>query len=294
MLIAVAIGAGVAAAALLAWGHFEAGWVRFEVAECPLEQLPPELAGLRIVHLSDFHLGFPSRGAGAVRRAVAWAAERRPDMTLVSGDLLSHRRGEPLLRELVAQLPNCYAVLGNHDYAESNDPFSRPSPVGDLAPATLLLDDAATLELRGRLVQVVGVDPRSYRRGRSRPERRVDPDADLRILLCHFPDVVRYVPAGVFDLILTGHLHAGQIAVPVPGRRIPLAHPTWRHLRGFYDAPGTLMHVSAGLGTTFVPFRFLARPEATELVLVQPGAGPRPQARSVPQRSGRTPPRSAS
>lgn len=271
MLIALAIGAGIVAG-LLAWGHFEAGWVRFDVVECPLEGLPPELAGLRIVHLSDFHLGFPSRGVGAARRAAAWAEERKPDLTLVSGDLLSRRRGEPLLRELVARLPNCYAVLGNHDFAQSNDPFSRPSPVGDLSPATLLLDDETTLDVRGRRVQIVGVDPRTYRRGRSRPEQRADPDADLRILLCHFPNVVRHLPAGAFDLVLTGHLHAGQIALPLPGRRIPLAHPTWRHLRGFHEQAGTLMHVSAGLGTTFVPFRFLARPEATELVLVQSSA----------------------
>jgi predicted MPP superfamily phosphohydrolase len=86
--------------------------------------------------------------------------------------------------------------------------------------------------------------------------------------------------------VLTGHLHAGQIALPLPGRRIPLAHPTWRHLRGFYDDHGTLMHVSAGLGTTFVPFRFLARPEATELVLAPRGRASTAQARSVPQRSG--------
>jgi predicted MPP superfamily phosphohydrolase len=273
MLTAIAIGAGAVAAAALAWGHFEAGWARFETLDCPLDGLPPELAGLRIVHLSDFHLGFPSRGSKAVREAVEWARKLEPDLTLVSGDLLSSPRGEPLLRELVAQLPNCYAVLGNHDFADSNDPFSRPSAVSDLVPATLLLDDEVTLDIRGRRVQIVGVDPRTYRRGRSHPSRRADPDADLRILLCHFPNVVRYLRPGVFDLILSGHLHAGQIALPLPGRRIPLSHPTWRHLRGFLSAGGAVMHVSAGLGTTFVPFRFLARPEATQLVLVESGRG---------------------
>jgi predicted MPP superfamily phosphohydrolase len=273
MLTAIAIAAGAVAVGLLAWGHFEAGWVRFETVDCPLERLPPELAGLRIVHLSDFHLGFPSRGVAGVRRAVAWARELEPDLTLVSGDLLSNERGEPLLRELIAELPNCFAVLGNHDFAESNDPFSRPSGVGDLGPATLLLDGEVTLELRGRRVQIVGVDPRTYRRGQSHPSRRADPDADLRILLCHFPNVLRYLRPGVFDLILAGHLHAGQIALPLPGRRIPLAHPTWRHVRGFRAHGGAVMHVSAGLGTTFVPFRLLARPEATQLVLVQSGRG---------------------
>jgi uncharacterized protein len=267
MAISVAAGIGAAAAAGLAWGHFEAGWVRLDRLACPISGLPPELGGLRIVHLSDFHLGVPSRGEHAVRRAVAWAAQAEPDLVLVSGDLLSRRRGEPLLHELMSSLSNCYAVLGNHDFGRSRDPFADREAVVDLRDATLLLDDSRSVDLRGRHVQIVGVDPRSYRRGRSRPWRLADPDADLRILLCHFPNVLDRLPPETFDLVLAGHLHAGQITLPVPNRRIPLAHPRWRYLHGFYERDGALMHVSAGLGTTFVPFRFLARPEATELVL---------------------------
>jgi predicted MPP superfamily phosphohydrolase len=265
----ISIGGGAAALGALAWGHFEAGWVRLETLECPLERLPPELAGVRIAHLSDFHLGFPSRGEQAVLRAVEWVSSREPDLVVVTGDLVSRRRGEPRLRELLAQLSNCYAVLGNHDFAETKDPFATHSPISDLKPATLLLDEATTLELRGRRVQIVGVDPRSYRRGLAQPERLADPEADLRILLCHFPNVVDRLPKGVFDLVLSGHLHAGQITLPLPGRRIPLAHPHWRYFHGLYRRNGSTLHVSAGLGTTFVPFRFLARPEATELVLVE-------------------------
>ena len=61
----------------------------------------------------------------------------------------------------------------------------------------------------------------------------------------------------------------GQICVPWPGGRLRLAHIRWTYVRGLYPRPGGVMHLSAGLGTTFVPFRFLARPEATELVLVE-------------------------
>jgi uncharacterized protein len=267
MLTAIAIGAAGVAAAGLGWGHFEAGWVRLETLECGIRRLPRELEGLRITHLSDFHLGVPSRGVTAVRRSVEWAASRTPDLVLVSGDLLSRGRGEPLLRELIAKLPRCYLVLGNHDFAETKDPLATESPVNDLEPATLLLDEARTIELRGRRVQIVGVDPRSYRRGQARPDRLADAAADLRILLCHFPNVIDRLPSGAFDLVLSGHLHAGQITLPVPGRRIPLAHPRWRYFRGLYERPGGVLHVSAGLGTTFVPLRFLARPEATELML---------------------------
>ena len=258
---------GAAAAAGLAWGHFEAGWVRLEVLPCPLRRLPPELEGLRIAHLSDFHLGLPSRGAVAVERAVEWVEARQPELTLISGDLLSRPAGEEQLRALVARLPNCFAVLGNHDYNTSRDPFSEDAAVEDLAPATLLSDDARTIELRGRRVQIVGVDPRTFRRRLQRPERLADPDADLRILLCHFPDVIDRLPEGVFDLVLAGHLHGGQICLPWPGGRLRLAHIRWNYIRGLYPRPAGTLHLSGGLGTTFVPFRFLARPEATELVL---------------------------
>jgi predicted MPP superfamily phosphohydrolase len=241
--------------------------VRLETVDVPLRRLPPELDGLRIAHLSDFHLGLPSRGARAVRQAVDWVAERQPELTVVSGDLVSRKRGEPRLREYLARLPDCYAVLGNHDYAVSRDPFSQVVELRDLSPARLLIDEAETIELRGRKVQIVGVDPRSYRSGRARPERYADADADLRILLCHFPQVIDRLEPGVFDLVLAGHLHAGQICVPYPGGKLRLAHIRWTYVEGVYERPGGVLHLSAGLGTTFVPFRFFARPAAYELRL---------------------------
>jgi uncharacterized protein len=235
-----------------------------------LPRLPRELDGLRVAHLSDFHLGVPSRGERAVEEAVDWVEERRPDLTVITGDLLSRRSGELRLRELLARLPNCFAVFGNHDYAITKDPFAQRVELAELAPARLLADEAETLELRGRRVQVVGVDPRSYRRGRPRPERLADPDAVLRIILCHFPQLIDRLEPGVFDLVLAGHLHAGQICIPYPGGRLRLAHVRWTYVEGLYERPGGVLHLSAGLGTTFVPFRFFARPAAYELVLHSP------------------------
>jgi predicted MPP superfamily phosphohydrolase len=258
---------GAAAAVPLAWGHFEAGWLRTRSLEVPLDGLPPELGGLRVVHLSDFHLGMPSRGARAVERAVEWAAERRPDLVVITGDLLSRPRGEPRLRALLERLPSCYAVLGNHDYAHSRDPFSKPAVVRDLAPATLLADDARTIEVRARRVQVVGVSPLTFWQGRARPDELADPAADLRILLCHYPRVVDRVAPGLFQLVLAGHLHAGQISLPYGAGRLRLAHLAGPYHQGLYRTPGGVLHLSPGLGTTFVPVRFFARPEATELVL---------------------------
>jgi hypothetical protein len=264
----IAWSAASAAAAGIAWGHFEAGWLRTRAVPCPIDVLPTELEGLRIAHLSDFHLGVPSRGSRAVEGAVEWVEARQPDLVCISGDLLSRPGGEARLRSLVARLPApTYAVLGNHDYAASRDPFSSPSAVVDLAPATLLADGAAEVELRGRRVQIVGVDPRTYWFRRARPERLADPETDLRILLCHYPGVVDKLAPGAFHLILAGHLHSGQICIPYGFGKLRLAHLRPRYYEGVFRRPGGTLHVSPGLGTTFVPFRFAARPEATELLL---------------------------
>jgi predicted MPP superfamily phosphohydrolase len=252
----------------LAWGLYEAGWVRFAELDLPLAGLPPELVGLRIAHLSDFHLGVPSPGTRAVERAVDWVVERQPDLVLVTGDLLARLAGAARLRKLIERLPPVYAVLGNHDYADSRDPFSKPVGEVDLGRGTLLADEAVTVELRGRRVQIVGVDPRTYMRLDARPWALADPTADLRILLCHFPRVVDRLPEGAFDLVLAGHTHDGQISLPYPGGKLRLAHPRVPYNHGVYRRPAATLHVSSGLGTTFVPLRFFARPEVTELGLV--------------------------
>ena len=253
----------------LGWGLFEAQWVRYRILDLQIPGLPAELDGLRIAHLSDFHLGVASPGVGAVARACAWARDRQPDLTVVTGDLLTHPRGEPLLRELVQLLPPpTFAILGNHDLAISRDPQAKRSELADLEPATLLRDDGRLLDLHGRSVWVAGTDARLVVRGRL----RTDPNAlarhaDLRILLCHYPNVVDRLQPDRFDLVLAGHMHDGQIALPYPGGKVRFAHLSARYAKGVYRRPAAVMHVSPGLGTTFVPFRFAARPEATELVL---------------------------
>ena len=258
VLIVVLVPIGLVLAAL-AWGWFEAGWVRFRTVYVRVAGLPANLDGLRIVHLSDLHLGVASRGVRAVERAADWAAARRPDLTLVTGDLVARPGGEERLDRVMERLPNALAILGNHDLAESRDPFSRPVR---LERPELLVDNGRELVIRGCRVWVAGFDPLS--RGH---EPDLAQDADLSILLSHFPNAFDRIRPGSFDLVLAGHMHDGQICLPYPGGKIRLAHPAARYVRGLYEHGGTTLHVSPGLGTTFVPFRFFARPEATELVL---------------------------
>ncbi len=238
----------------------------------PLPGLAGALDGLRVLHLSDLHLGTISLGARALRKAVAWADEERPDLVAITGDLVTRARGRRALEDALGRLRprlGTFAVLGNHDVDDSRDPFRRPADLSDLAvPGTRLLrDDEAVVEVGGARVQIVGVDPSSYRRGGSRPAARADRDADLRILLCHYPDIVRRVPEGLFELVLAGHFHGGQLAVPSPWGRIRLKDLRATYWEGLFDTPAGALHVSRGLGTSFVPFRLWSRPEATLLTL---------------------------
>jgi uncharacterized protein len=241
--------------------------VRLRAVELRIDNLPVELDGVRIAHLSDFHLGLPSLGERASARAVAWVAERRPDLVCITGDLVSRRRGEKRLAQLLERLPEeTYVVLGNHDFAISRDPFSQPVQLVELSRGRLLSDESVEADVRGVRVEIAGVDPRSWIEKRASGFEPAD--APLRLLLCHFPRVLDRVDDGRWHLILSGHLHAGQIVLPYGRRnRLLLAHPRSDYRRGVYRRGRTAMHVSPGLGTTFVPFRFFARPEATELVL---------------------------
>ena len=195
---------------------------------------------------------------------------------MITGDLLSARRGLPALKSFVARVASRHgvvAVLGNHDVASTRDPFSRAVKLepDDVAGMRLLDDEALVFEHDGAAIRVAGVDALSYLYG------RVDVPAlsgqeDLCILLSHYPTVVSRTPPRAFDLILAGHMHGGQICIPLPGRKLRLAHPNAPYPEGVYavhQGESTLV-VSRGLGTTFVPFRLFARPELTELVLRAP------------------------
>ena len=224
--------------------------------ELPVDGLPAELEGLRIAHLSDFHLGRPSRGVVAVRKAVTWVREQEPDLVVVTGDLLSHPRGRTLLDDVLRGL-DAFAVLGNHDVGVTRDPLSQPAELSGL-PATLLVDESRALEVRGVGVQIAGAGPHAWG-----PRPKADLDTDLRILLSHYPTL----SVGGYQLVLSGHMHAGQIVVPYPGGKVRLAHLRSHLTEGVFRERGVTLHVSPGLGTSLVPFRFFARPEVTELVL---------------------------
>jgi uncharacterized protein len=267
MLLWIVVAVAAVAAAVLAWGLFEAQWVDLVERDLPVRGLHPDLDGLRVLHISDFHLGTLSLNGRALRKAVDWATRRDLDLVAVTGDLVSRRRGVRTLTHELGRLHprhGTFAILGNHDIASTRDPFSRPADLTELREATLLEHGSETVRIGDRTVQVAGGDPARFQEPHG---PLVDPDADFRILLGHFPDVVKWLLPGEFHVILVGHLHGGQICLPTPRGKIRLEHLRAAYWEGVFELPVGTLHVSRGLGTSFVPFRFLARPEATLLVL---------------------------
>ena len=206
------------------------------------------------------------RARGRARGRLGRGAPARPRL----------RHGRPALAparraELLGLLARLAASVRRARQPRLRD-LARPVLAAGRARPARARDDAARhgveiVELRGKRIELAGVDPRSWL-AEARAATSRDSDADLRILLCHFPRALDRVPEGRWDLILAGHLHAGQIVLPYGFGKLLLAHPRAPlPERASSQRGGTTMHVSPGLGTTFVPFRFFARPEATELVL---------------------------
>jgi predicted MPP superfamily phosphohydrolase len=266
---AAALAAG---GALAAWGLFEAQWLETREVEVPVSGLPPQLEGLTILHLSDFHAGSPSFNLRTLRKAVAFGVQCQPDLVAITGDIVAHRRAERSVIEQLSRLDpplGMYAALGNHDTGSTRDPFSRGFVIEDWggAKVTLLRDRAVPVEVDGVRIEIAGMDPDPWLAGAAEPAGLFEHEDSFKILLAHFPDAVDDLPPGLCGLVLSGHLHGGQICLPGPGGKLRLSHTDWRYLEGVYRVNGTTLVVSRGTGTTLVPVRLMARPEVACLRL---------------------------
>ncbi len=239
-----------------------------------LSGMPAALDGFRVLHASDLHLGSPSLNGLATRRSIAIARSARPDLVCVSGDLRSRASGELGLRcaldEFAALAPHgCFAVRGNHDVGKSRDPFCDGTELHDLegCTAVLLRDQDAVMEVGGARVRIVGAEPRKD--GALPPELIArPPDVDLQIVLTHYPDAFDALPDDGPQLMLAGHYHGGQLVLPRPGGRVPLSHGSVSYPDGAFVRGQQALHVSRGVGTTFVPFRLISLPEVSLIELV--------------------------
>ena len=211
---------------------------------------PADFDGLRIGHVSDFHLGelLPLDNALEV---VECLREQEPDLIACTGDLvdLDHTGVERLLAALGAINPPAgnFLVLGNHD--ELHDPTGLARAATE-AGVTVLRNEAVRISRNGSSLVVVGIDwARSAVACARHIDRACGDGAEAHLLLAHNPKAfLRAADLGV-PLTLAGHTHGGQIAMKKrPNANLALTH---RRSAGEFHSDGSMLYVTSGVGAWF-------------------------------------------
>jgi uncharacterized protein len=240
--------------------------INFHVREVdvPLAGLPDDLDGLRILHLSDIHLGaFLSERELA--RVIDAACGLRPHLAFATGDFIS-RFGDPLeacIRQLarVKADAGMLGCLGNHErYAGAESEATR---LAAQAGIRILRGESCRLRFGGAVLNVAGVD---YQGISTRPkylrgaERLIEPAA-CNLLLSHSPDVFPAAARQGWALVLAGHTHGGQVNVEILDASINPARFFTPYVHGLYRIGPAAEYVTRGIGTVGIPARLGAPPE---------------------------------
>ena len=195
---------------------------RLPVIPMRYENLHPDLDGLRILQLSDLHLGACAGLDDLAKGLEAAIAAHHPDLIVVTGDLADDPGLIPGALELIAGAAarhGALASLGNHEYLHDID-VTRPKYEASAIP--LLVSAGRTLTIGRAKLFVGGADDPVHMEGdiasmlRPSIERAAadaEDHADFRLLLCHRPEGFGPAAAVGFDLTLSGHTHGGQIGL---------------------------------------------------------------------------------
>ena len=256
--------------------------IQREKREIRIRDLPEDLKGLSIAHISDLHVGplidetYLKVWGDLLKNSV------RADLLVVTGDLIELRNEH--LRyclEFLTSLSSrfrlgVFIVPGNHDYYHDGADFKRMTRQAGL---NLLADDVSLLR-RGRgELNLMGLDytggRRGYRGSRSmRSWLQFQATRNLRkpdiptVVLNHYPSDFKWLRDENVDLVRSGHTHGGQVSFSAPGEH--WANPAsyrYKYISGFYRENGVCLYVNRGLGHSLT-LRWNVYPEITEIVLV--------------------------
>lgn len=270
------IGLGALGVTSLAWGaEVEVNWVEIVPVEVRLPRLPRAFDGFRIAQISDVHIE-----GGAMRRHFPDIARlttaQGADAIVLTGDYTTHPDSwqEEALFEGFQHLKapsGVFAVLGNHDQWFSPHGGRGGAQVARTALARAgareLRNDAFAIERGGERLWMCGLDDWGLGYSDLDTLLRRFPTQSCAVLLAHEPDFADGAAIrGRFDLMLAGHSHGGQIALPFVGP-IHLPGGARKYPRGRYQVGEMALYTNRGLGTTDIPVRFCARPEITVFTL---------------------------
>jgi predicted MPP superfamily phosphohydrolase len=226
----------------------------------PILGLAPVLAGLRIGLITDVHRsGLVSHDD--VAQAVSALMLERPDLVILGGDYVTWGDRQYVIPSAEALAPlsaphGVFGILGNHD-----DDHDMPAALGK--NGVQMLKDARTrLRIRDEAIDLVGIrfwtkrlaDLASLTRGA----------APMTLLLAHDPRRLTEAAALGVPLVLSGHTHGGQVVLPLVGAPAAAKFPV---VAGIGRRDRTVMFVSRGVGTIYVPVRINCPPEVAVLTL---------------------------
>jgi predicted MPP superfamily phosphohydrolase len=247
---------------LCIYGFFEARHIRTEQISILTDKLPPGVEKLRIVQISDVHLGLLTRDKG-LKKISERIRSLSPDILVCTGDLvdgsLSH------LPELSDILKNIrppygkYAVTGNHEYYAGLDDSVK---FMEKSGFSVLQGQARTVD---SLINIAGVDDRPANGATQEHILLSSVQNGLFTLFLKHRPLVAEETHGLFDLQLSGHTHGGQI---FPFRYI--VSVPFPFVSGYYELPkGSRLYTSRGTGTWGPQMRILSPPEITVFELTR-------------------------
>ena len=257
----------------------EPRWFAVTRREIYIRDLHDDLAGLRIVHLTDIHHG-PWLSLNYVRQVIDAANALEPDLICLTGDYVHHSAAyiDPVVQEFARLRASVgvVAVLGNHDRWEGVEAMRgrvfRDAGIPLLDNRRLVLTPqrrlAGTAE-EGLAVCGVGdlwEDLPDYRLALAGL-----PAAMPRLLLSHNPDVAEergLIQSGYrVDLMLSGHTHGGQVVLPLLGPPVTSSRCGQKLRQGLVEGPVCPVFISRGIGVSGFPVRLGRRPEMAVLTL---------------------------
>ena len=256
----------VVSLALNAYGYFDAKNIRVERVAIPTDKISRDMGRLRVVQISDVHIGMIVRG-DRLKRIVDAVKGAEADILVSTGDLLDGQIDNMMssadLFSGIHPKYGKYAVTGNHEFfagIEQALAFHRQ------AGFQVLRGEAVT---PAGVISIAGVDDEvgdRFGRHRTIPEQTLLeklPRERFTLLLKHRP-VIDGESLGLYDLQLSGHTHRGQI--------FPFSLLTklvFPYHAGYFDLPKhSRLYVSRGAGTWGPPVRFLSPPEVTVIDLI--------------------------
>ncbi|MBI3786158.1 MAG: metallophosphoesterase [Deltaproteobacteria bacterium] len=251
---------------------------RVERREIVLPRWPRALDGLVIAHLSDIHVG-GEMNRERLRRVAELTNAGHADLVLHTGDFLTHRSGDfdAPLYEALSRIHAPYgqwASLGNHDFDDVSRFMERLRDSG----VGVLRDRKVDLSIQDQPVELAGLDFQFHFPGgvstygntiATFGERSAVP----RILLNHDPTSFHELPANCADIVLSGHLHGGQIGVQLSqSHAITVVGLAGLPDQGVFSREQMKMYVTRGVGFYGYPMRIGIPPEIALLVLRSPSS----------------------